>query len=746
MAKSPLLVIDIGQNRVKVMELAPASKNRVKVVKMGSEALQLGPKAEQGEIYQRLQEVLPLLLQSLGVKNKRAIVSLPGRAAFTRRLQVPVVRGRQLDRIIRYEARQHVPFPLEEINMDYQVGKQGEEASELEVNLVAVRREIADGYVKIVKKCGVRTDIIEAAPLSIYNAYAASAHRDVEEVTAVISVGASSTDIVIEQNGRMQFMRSAPTAGNHLTELLIKKHNIEADKAETLKRKSADQYTESDELNPEDVALVLEQGFEHIVTEIQRSFDFYVSQPHAMPVTRVFLCGGTVNMEGASEFLEDRLGVPVTILDATDLETVETPAEYKDALRREAGLMGMAVRAAGQAPCALSFAPSAVKQRLELERRSPLLILMAVLLAAMLGGSVYALDNLVQKKRQAAEQMKQIISPGETASPRLKEQREIQEKYNNRYARIFNVAKKRGVLSRIYLEVQEMIPQDIWLDSIDLKSDRLSIVGRALNDARISTYMQNLALSPFFDNDTVVLRNAVFSTDSSAGSPQVDFTIEIVGFNEPTQAEIKFVDEFRSRMQDTPILAIRVIRPGDDSAGAAPSGGMGGYGGAMGGPMGGMGAAPASSPATMGAGAEGEPEPDATLLIGVYQMDDQNERLALMNKINAALNAASFSEIKTIELRFHGRVSDERERILIDREQLARFGEGSLGPEEFEKSFTLVTPSPSPTPTPTPTPDLSEEGESTGGGYGMYGMGMYGMGGYGMMGGGMMGGAPAAGQ
>jgi len=241
MAKIPQLVIDIGYQSIKVAQVR-STKNGVEVVKAGSEPLMLPPNSDQDVINQRIEETLPILLQRLGIKENRAIITLPGRAAFTRRLQVPVVRGRQLDRIIKYEAKQHIPFPLEQVNLDYQVSSVGTESTELDIHLVAVRKEIAEAQVKILKKCGIRADIIETAPLSIYNAYAASTLRDPDEVTAIVSIGASSTDIVIEQKSQMQFMRSAPVAGNALTSLIAKKFDIAHEEAETLKSKSAEDY------------------------------------------------------------------------------------------------------------------------------------------------------------------------------------------------------------------------------------------------------------------------------------------------------------------------------------------------------------------------------------------------------------------------------------------------------------------------------------------------------------------------
>ena len=234
MAKKSNLIIDVGYQRIKVVQIR-SSKGGVSVVKAGAESLMLPSTAEAETVYQRIQETLPILLQRLGIKEKRAIITLPGKAAFSRRLKVPVVRGRQLGRIIKYEAKQHIPYPLEQVNMDYQVSETVGEANELEINLVAVRKEVADAYTHVLKKCKIQTDIIEAAPLSIYNAYASSPDRDPNEVTALVSIGASSTDIIIEQNGAMQFMRSAPVAGNALTALLAKRLDITPENAEEIK-------------------------------------------------------------------------------------------------------------------------------------------------------------------------------------------------------------------------------------------------------------------------------------------------------------------------------------------------------------------------------------------------------------------------------------------------------------------------------------------------------------------------------
>ena len=691
MAKLPDLVIDIGHQNIKVLQIQVGKKGDVRVVKAGSEPFIATEGEEEETQYQRIQETLPILLQRLGIKGKRAIVTLPGRSAFTRRLRVPLVRGRQLKRIVQYEARQHIPFPLEQVNLDYQVTEVPGDAAELEINLVAVRREIADAYTKSLKKCGIRADILEVSPLSIYNAYAATPHRDPEEVTAVVLIGATSTDIVIEQNGVMQFMRSAPVAGNTLTKLLAKNLDISLDKAEVLKKKPSSDLNDTEEgVSAQQVSAILEKGFDQIVTEIRRSFDFYVSQPDALPVTRLFLCGGATHMEGVNEFLEDRLGMPVQFLDGTEIEGIQYADEFKGMVQYEAALAGMAARAAGRGSCGLSFSPQTVKDRLELERRAPMFFVMGVLIAGMIGGSVYFLDKMLATTASAVERVDEIVAPSQEFSPELNRVRNEQELFNSRYGRINDVAEKRGLLTRIYLEVQNLVPQDIWLDSIDVTSRKMTIKGKALNEERIYSYIQNLIMSPFFDNEVVVLTDA---SPSNEAVGQLDFSIGIDRYNTPTEEEIKFVDEFRKLTKDGEILLIKFVHSNPE-----------------------------------------DPTTDANLIVGTYELDEA-DKITLISKIYSCLLKSKDETVKTIDLRFHDRESNLTEHLVVSVELVKAFRDKTKTQEDLITGFQQFTPSPSPKPTATPTPE--QEGEESSSSMGMYGMGMYGMGMGGMgMGGG----------
>lgn len=702
MAKSPNLLIDIGIQSIKVMQLRPV-KDGVEIVKAGSEKLAVASNADQETLNAAIKETLPLLLQKLGIKENRAVVSIPGKAAFTRQIKIPVVRGKQLGRIIKYEAKQQIPFPLDQVNLDYEVNDAHGEIPELDVALVAVRKEVADGYAAALKKCGIRADVIDAAPLAIFNAYSASSKRDPNEVTAVVSIGASSTDIAIEQHGKMKFIRSATIAGNSLTALLQKKLGVSEEEAEKLKRKKAEEYDE-DDARAAEVAAVLESGFDKIITEIRRSFDFYVSQPDSEPVTRIYLCGGTVNINGVNDFLEESLGVPVETFSVSDVSCVKISPDQERAIGLEAALIGLAVRSAGKATCALSFSPAHIKQRLELERRSPLLLSMLILIVAMIGGSYYFLNGLVQKQANAVNQMNQIVKPGQQTLEPLKVARDKQTEYKNRIERIDDVAVKRGELTRVFLEVQRLIPRDIWLDSIEWSYGKKALHGRALSYEGITTYLRDLTMSPYFNNNAVALTDQTFEPDPITGKTQATFEITIFEFKQPTEEEIKFVDEFRTLTSDITVLIIEFERANPE-----------------------------------------DPKSDATLICGCYDYEDNDGRLGFLRKVHTALQASGDTTVKKIDLRYHDLQGNLINHFVVTVEDVNAWASRQLTPDELLQKFEPFTPQPTPRPTDTPTPG-AEDSDSMGayGGYGGYG-GM-GMGGYGGMGMGAAAPPPAEGQ
>lgn len=692
MAKKVLIAVDVGQHSIKMAVLKLTRKGAA-VVGAVSQPIGLSPKSSAEEIGDRSSEIIKALRKKLSGGGRRAAVALNGRSAFSRYVKVPAVTGRQLNRIIQYEARQQIPFPLDQVNFDHHLTPPAPGATEVEVMLLAVRREVASDLVSRLSAGGVRTDIVDVGPICLFNAYMATVGPAEEEVTAVISIGASSTDIVVEQDGQMRFMRSAPNAGNTLTERLADQLGVEWDEAERLKTLAASEYEKAEGEGPSavDVATILEGGFESVVGDIRRSLDFYVSQPEASPVTRVLVCGGTARMQGVVEFLEDRLGVPVSLADFTASEALSWDVEDQADFAQEGILAGLAVHCTGKAPLTLNVAPDPVRQRLELERRAPMLTLCGLLVASLLFFGSWGIQTCIDRDRQVLQRIENVINPTGIGPDQieLRSVRDNQNKFNNRFEKLSQVAQKRGLVTKRYLQVLNMVPEDVWLTTVDLASDRMTLQGKALNEQRLQEFISNLRLSPYLTDDEVILSNFLTAEDGS-----IEYTIEALEFRFPTQEEIDFVSSLQ-KLSDFPLILVGLETPGT-----------------------GVGMAP-SPPGEV-------PTGPVMAVVGTYDVDQPLDRVAVVRKVYAAIDTSQI-QCDTIRLSFFDREFNEQVRQEIQSSEVADFFAGKRSDEDMLDVLNLGMRTPEPTPLPTNTPMP----EGMAGAYGLYGG--YGMfGGYGM--------------
>ncbi len=701
MAKGPQLAVDIGQHAVKMLAVKRTRKGGV-ITGAISQPVGLSPKASADEYKQRVAEIIKAGRKSLTGGGRRAAVALAGRSAFSRNVKVPAVTGRQLRRIVDYEARQQIPFPIDQVNFDRHLYPPSPSGDEVEVMLLAVRSDVAADLVSRLSAGGVRTDVVDVSPVALFNAYMATIGAVEEEVTVVINIGAGCTDIIVEQEGQLRFMRSAPNAGNTLTELLAKHFDVSWEEAESLKTRSASEYDEGVEgPSAVDVATVLEEGFELIVGDIRRSLDFYVSQPGASPVTRVFLCGGTSSMEGTNEFLEDRLGVPVQLADFTQSDALQWNIPNKEDFAREGVAIGLAVRCAQASPLNVNVAPDSIKQRLEFERRMPMLSLTGLILAALLFAGFSGMQTCIEREKQALQRIQNVIEPSGVGpnQQELRQVREIQDKYNNRFEKLARVAEKRGLITERYLEVLSLVPEDVWLTVVDISSDRMTLQGKALNENQLNEFISALRLSPYIDDQKVVLSNFL-----TAGDGSIEYTIEAESFFVPSEQELEYIDNLKKIPDLTLILA-----------GLTSSAG---------------GAAPQGAGAQQGASAQGP----VTAVVGTYEVDKPEERVSLLRQVYGALERANVENCERIRLRYFDRSLDEvvtQEIAVADAEA---FYTGKRSEAEIMDVLVQGMRSPEPTPTPTYTP-LPEGAGGYGYGYGYSPFGMMGYGG--MMPGGM---------
>jgi len=254
-----------------------------------------------------IKEALEQFLSRNSVKGDKVCVSVPGQSGLARYFKPPPVDAKKIADIVKYEAKQQIPFPLEDVIWDYQRMGGGMEvdgiALETEVGLFAMKRDQVYKALQPFTNAGIEVDIIQLAPLSIYNYVVYDLLEktlpppdqfDPEAPppsTVVISMGTDTTDLVVT-NGYRVWQRNIPLGGNHFTKQLTKELKLTFAKAEHLKR-NAHQAED-----PKAVFQAMRPVFNDMVTEMQRSLGYFQSLDRKAAINNVVVLGNTVKLPG----------------------------------------------------------------------------------------------------------------------------------------------------------------------------------------------------------------------------------------------------------------------------------------------------------------------------------------------------------------------------------------------------------------------------------------------------------------
>ena len=260
-------------------------------------------------------EALATLLSRNDVKGDKVAISVSGQSGLARFIKLPPVEQKKIPDIVKYEARQQIPFALEDVIWDYQeMGGGSEEegfALETEVGLFAMKRDQVFESLKPFEDAGIDIDIIQLTPLALYNYIVFDQLRDLpppEEYdpenpppsVIVISIGTDTTDLVVT-NGYKVWQRSVPLGGNHFTKTLTKELKLTFSKAEHLKR-NADQAED-----PRAVYQAMRPVFNDLVAEIMRSINFFYSLEKDATITRAITLGNSMRLPGLESYLAKNL-------------------------------------------------------------------------------------------------------------------------------------------------------------------------------------------------------------------------------------------------------------------------------------------------------------------------------------------------------------------------------------------------------------------------------------------------------
>jgi type IV pilus assembly protein PilM len=333
--------IDIGQCALKAVRCRPLEDGRaladafdyVEYPKILSQ-----PEADPAAL---VHEALQQFLSRNSVRGDRVAVSVPGQSGLARFIKLPPVESKKIPNIVKYEARQQIPFALDDVVWDYQkmVGGSEEEgfALETEVGLFAMKRDQVFRSLKPFDEAGIEVDIVQLTPLALYNFVAFDQIQNLPppeeydpenppESLVVISLGTDSTDLVVT-NGYRVWQRSVPIGGNHFTKALTKELKLTFATAEHLKRNAAKAE------DPKALFQAMRPVFNDLLTEVQRSVGYFTNLDRRAKIGRALALGNAMKLPGLQRYLSQNMGLELSRIESfrtlSGPAVVEAPA-FKD--------------------------------------------------------------------------------------------------------------------------------------------------------------------------------------------------------------------------------------------------------------------------------------------------------------------------------------------------------------------------------------------------------------------------------
>jgi len=214
--------------------------------------------------------------------------------------------------LIRQDAAQYLPFDnMEEVSFDFQIlGENEYNSNQLDVLLVAAKKDIIDSYTNALQAAGLEVIIMDVDSFALETVYEENYDFDENDIVALINIGASITNINVVRNDASIFTRDFTLGGNTITESLSERLGVSFDEAERMKIEGS----EGTGLNAEEFSLTLMEYAEPICGEIERSIEFFRSTFGGDYIKSVLLSGGGAKLPGIVNELQQRLGIDTEII------------------------------------------------------------------------------------------------------------------------------------------------------------------------------------------------------------------------------------------------------------------------------------------------------------------------------------------------------------------------------------------------------------------------------------------------
>jgi type IV pilus assembly protein PilM len=307
-AKS-IVGLDIGSSCIKAVELKK-TKGEIQVSTLGVEPLAADIVVDSMIVDSgSVSGAIAKIFNDHKIKSKLVATSVSGHSVIVKKITTQTMSDADLAETINTEAAQHIPFDIADVNIDYQILSDDPTAPQMDVLLVAVKKDKILNYTNVLNLAGKSPAVVDIDAFALQNCYEYNYEPAPGTTVALLNLGASVMNINIVKGSTPLFTRDVSVGGNQYTDSLQKELDLSFDDAEALKLGQRVGTVSEDAKLP-----ILQQVTEIIVLEIQKTFDFFRATAAGEHIERIYLAGGSSKVPGLIEALRSEFSMPVEVL------------------------------------------------------------------------------------------------------------------------------------------------------------------------------------------------------------------------------------------------------------------------------------------------------------------------------------------------------------------------------------------------------------------------------------------------
>ena len=340
----PVMGLDIGSSSIRLLQLSRHGSS-YRIDHFAIEPLPSGVIVEKSvQDIEAISDAIQSAVRNSGSSSKYCAVAVSGSAVFTKTISLPSnLADADIESQVQIEANQYIPYPLDEISLDFEVlGPSPRNADMVDILLAASKNENVESRQDALESLGLKARVVDVESFAISNAFELIRERDgirSTETVGIFDVGFDLSSLLILRNGRVVYTRDHPFGGNQLTEEIMRRYDMAPEQANFFLRGEPGPENFEDE--------VLEPFMLNVVHQISRALQFYSSSAEFSNIRTIYLSGTMAGIKGLADVVEQELVIKTSVADPVaglDL----APSVAVQALNRNAPnlmvAMGLALR------------------------------------------------------------------------------------------------------------------------------------------------------------------------------------------------------------------------------------------------------------------------------------------------------------------------------------------------------------------------------------------------------------------